>query len=427
MKPCVEKLPNTTNTASSMLIKGILLSLALWAIISTLSLGVPDEPGEGNLYIHQARAFLNGRLDLDKQYHDVAVYNERYYCPFPPFPAVLLLPFVAFFDLTSSNITFISLALTILSAIMMVRIFDKLEINSNYIRWLTAAFIFGTGYWLCVSRGSYGVWHFAHIVSVTCLFFAINEVFGRNRGIITGMFLGLSFLSRQLTIFAIFFLFVAMLHNLNPQSNRKKIANIAAFAFAVALCVSVYLAFNWLRFGNIFDTGYSYINLKGFLELRRESFGKFSLFYVPFNFINMFVQGFHMDFKGGFYMWDMKMDRFGTSLTFASPFIFVALRALSQKKKLILSAWVSICLMLICMLLYYNNGYSQVNAQRFTLDFMPILIVLVALGTKRFPESIWKTAVAYSIFLNFLALFLIPLIVNVVNMMVDKSKFLVPV
>lgn len=410
-----------------MLIRGSLLSLALWAIISTLSLGVPNKPPEGNLYIHQARAFLNGRLDVDKQYCDVAVYNGRYYSPFPPFPAVVLLPFVALFGLTSSNITFISLAMTILNAILMARIFGKLDINSNYIKWLTAAFIFGTGYWLCISRGSYGVWHFAHIVSVTCLFFAINEVFGRNRGILTGMFLGLSFLSRQLTIFAIFFLFVAMLHNPNPLSNRKKIINIASFVFASALCVSVYLAFNWLRFGNIFDTGYSYIHLRWLLKLRHETFGTFSLFYVPFNFINMFLQGFHMDFRSGFYLWDMKMDRFGTSLTFASPFIFVAIRALSQKKKLILSAWVSICLMLICMLFYYNNGYSQVNTQRFTLDFMPILIVLIALGTKRFSEPIWKTAVAYSIFLNFLALFLIPLIVNVVNMMVDKSKFLVPV
>jgi len=60
--------------------------------------------------------------------------------------------------------------------------------------------------------------------------------------------------------------------------------------------------------------------------------------------------------------------------------------------------------MIIHTLLYYNNGYVQANTQRFSLDFLPIIIILVALSIKSIPENLWKASVVYSIILNVLAL-----------------------
>jgi hypothetical protein len=60
------------------------------------------------------------------------------------------------------------------------------------------------------------------------------------------------------------------------------------------------------------------------------------------------------------------------------------------------------------MMFYYNNGLVQKNVQRFSLDFFSILILLIALGVKQEKGRLWKVAIVYSVFLNFLALFTIP-------------------
>ena len=60
------------------------------------------------------------------------------------------------------------------------------------------------------------------------------------------------------------------------------------------------------------------------------------------------------------------------------------------------------------MMLYYNNGWNQYNCQRFTMDFMPVLMLLVALGINRAKSNLWKYAISYSIVLNILAYVVVP-------------------
>ena len=49
----------------------------------------------------------------------------------------------------------------------------------------------------------------------------------------------------------------------------------------------------------------------------------------------------------------------------------------------------------------------QENGIRYALDFIPMLMVLVALGIQRVESKIWKAAIVYSISLNLLAFSLI--------------------
>jgi hypothetical protein len=46
----------------------------------------------------------------------------------------------------------------------------------------------------------------------------------------------------------------------------------------------------------------------------------------------------------------------------------------------------------------------QTNTQRFTLDFIPVLILLVAYGIQRARTQLWKVAAVYAVALNFVAL-----------------------
>ena len=104
--------------------------------------------GQRNLYVHQAKAFLSGKLNIQERLHDVSIYKGKNYVPFPPFPAVLLMPCVALFESVSPIL--IALILTFLNVYIFVRLLKKLNIEHEAIPWLVLAFFCGTGYWLAV-------------------------------------------------------------------------------------------------------------------------------------------------------------------------------------------------------------------------------------------------------------------------------------
>ncbi|MCL4560633.1 MAG: glycosyl transferase family 39 [Chloroflexi bacterium] len=348
---------------------------------------------------------------------DIAIYNQHYYVVFPPFPALVLLPFVALTGIENTRPMLVAIALTLLNFYLFTSILKKVGAQKQTIPWLVAAFFLGTGYWLelCWSTT---VWHFAEIVAITCLLLALNEAFGKARGVLVGFFLGMAVLSRQNTIFSLIFLCIILWRVSYPSAqNKNRLLNQFGMFAALGIWGIFYLYLNWSRFGNIFDTGYAYIlTAPGFLQERLARYGLFNIVYIPFNFIYLFLQGFQVQFDpANSYLSITNTSLFGTSLTFASPFLLIAFFA-KWEKKYLRAAWVSIGCTLVLMLLYYNNGWWQLNAQRFTLDFMPILILLVAFGMQHVDKRIVQAAIGYSVALNIIALFIVPLVVILTNL-----------
>lgn len=274
--------------------------------------------------------------------------------------------------------------------------------------WLLAGFFLGTAYTTSLFQ-TYESWHYAHIVAVTCLLLAVYEVLGKGRAVLVGLCCGLAFLSRHLCIYAIIFLAAMLWQRRRNVAATTRIIHLLALAVPVGLCVAIYLYLNWLRFGDPLDTGYSHLPLEGFLQERAAQYGLFHPAYVPFNLVHMFFQGFHISFAPPTFLSVEGLDPFGTSITFASPFVFFAVLARWDRPRL-WAAWLSIALPILHVAFYHNNGFRQANAQRFVLDFLPILIVLVALGIRRVKPHWWKAAIGYSIALNVLALFLVSIL-----------------
>jgi hypothetical protein len=365
--------------------------------------------GVKNIHVYQALGLLQGHVYLPfsdpGRIFDIAFVNGRYQCPFPPFPALLLLPFVWIFG-ESTRVVPLSLALTLLNVLVLTRLLQKLAVESRVIPWILAAFFLGSAYWAEV-RGSVNGSSFSHIVAVSGILLALNEAFGKGRGILIGFFLGMAFLSRQLSIYSAILLTAAIYQNPRFSSMGQRIRSLLAFGSSFSVAVGVYLVFNWLRFGDPLDTGYSkWILTDPFMIERWKHFGSFHPQYFFHNFVYMFIQGFHLEFSPPMYLDKPRLDPFGTSLTFASPFVFFAFRA-RWTKFLLRAAWLSITLCVLHALFYFGNGYVQENSIRYALDFFPLLIILVALGIKNMQEKIWKAAIAYSIGLNLLALSLI--------------------
>jgi hypothetical protein len=374
---------------------------------------VANNHGTANLYAQQAHAFLHGHLAVDVPLFDSARFQGRIFVPFPPLPAVLLMPVVAVFGLERTNGALLAALLTLVNIAIAHRLLRRLGVVLADRIWLLSAFFFGTGYWYLVVSSGY-VWFWAQVVAVTCLLLAVTEAWDRGRGQWVGLALAGAFLSRQLTILT----GVALAWRLwihpafaLPAARRR---NLAAFVASTSAGVATYLVFNYMRFGNPFDTGYGHIPLMEVFHERSVRHGLISAAYIPFNLIYLLFQGFHVDFNspaklGGV----ITPDSLGTSLLGASPFVVLALFAAPAGGAL-RAIWASVAAIATIQLLYINNGASQINTQRFTMDFMPLLLVLIAMGMRREGErdrvGLWRGTISYAVLLNVLLLVLLPVL-----------------
>lgn len=369
--------------------------------------------GATNLYAYQAESFLHGDFAIQekptKLPGETIEYHGHIYSPFPPFPAILLTPFVAIFGKQEIKIYWITIIMAICTSFILYRILLKFELTPTAIHWILAGFFLGTGYWQ-IFRSSEWVWMFAQITAVLFAFLAIHEALHTGRGWLTGFWLGAAFLSRQLSIFLSPFLLI--LHWKNEE-NQNRTANIAGFIATTSLSVVLYMGFNYYRF-HTFGSGYELMNYSSFggpgnfLGERVGQYGVFNTAYFLFNAYYMFIQGYHIDFTGETMLTYGGLSQFGTSLLMASPFVIAAFRARGDKL-ILFGAWSTVLSALVISLFYHNNGYIQYNTQRFSLDFLPALILLVALGFKNSSEDLrtyWKGMIVYAILLNILTNFL---------------------
>jgi len=338
---------------------------------------------------------------------DLIFYQDKYYLPYPPAPAFLLIPFVLM-SKGPINCVFIAVILGFLSILLLYSIFIRLSIPPRQILWLIFGFTFGTSYWF-VLLSAHHVYGFAEMVSVAAVLLALNELLGKRRSILMGLFITIAFLSRQFTIIIGVFI-IGYLFNqyaLTPKQKNLKTLWKKAFLFCTTVGVGVvlYCLYNYTRFQNPLDTGYSHINFLGVLKERVNQYGVFSPHYVLYNIYNYLFKGFNIDFQGKMMLQIKDVDLFGSALLVSSPFLVASFKSTWDKIPKVV-AWVSIALIFTGLLFYHNNGKDQVNACRFTLDFLPLMIVLTALGIKNIPSWLFKGLVSYSVILNAIALFI---------------------
>ena len=328
-------------------------------------------------------------------------YQGNYYLPYPPLPSLLLMPFVALFGVYQVNTVAIATIMACISLYLIFKIFSRLQIAQDYINWLILALIFGTGYWYALFT-SHHVYAFAHITSFLFQFLLINEILGKKRWWLIGIYIGCTFLTRQFTIFYVAFALGYMIYLHLNQIEKIKAKDVLSLVATTGFFVGIYLFYNYARFGNAFDTGYKNIIFIGILKERVNAYGVFNIRYFLFNLYSFLIKGFNIEFEGKTYLQIKDMDLWGTSLLSASPFLVASLKA-KWPKILKLSAWVSILLILVGQLFYHNNGFHQINTSRFSLDFLPLLFVLTALGANSIPKWLFKGMIIYAVLLNLIS------------------------
>jgi len=378
-------------TARRVIIIG-LLTLAALAFVGVLGLAILREAPGTNSYALMADGWLHGRLDVAGKCFDsdCATFNGLNYVIFPPVPGVIALPFVALFGVDFHHFLPLTILAFALTGYLWFRIAVAQTAGSRDITTLIVMLILFASPLFFVTLRSDHVWFYAQswgfLFSTAALYFAII----RKNALLTGLFIGLAFLSRQMTILYVPFLYVMLLDEGTPwlRIDGKAILRVAKLMAFPIIAVAIYFAYNDMRFGSPLETGYAYIfpfagehrSTAGFIALRVHDIGLFSRAYLLFNFIYMFIAGPHVEFANTYLTQMTGFDANGASIFLVTPALLFAFLARWDR-----AFWFGLatCAVILGLtLLYHSNGYSQYSAQRYALDWLPVLMIFVARGVK---------------------------------------------
>jgi hypothetical protein len=350
--------------------------LAIYGLTAGVSLGRHSLAPH---FVYLAESFLHGHLDLvhvpDPPY-DLTSFEGRWYVSFPPLPALLMLPLVAVRGLAVSDIAF-SVAVGALSVSLFYVLLARLKIRDwGSGLWLCVLLGLGTPLWYCAALGS--VWYTAHVVAITCLCLYALEVVGQNRPVWAGLWLGLGFLARVPVLLAFP---LSLVPGIQRARNGREAVRISfLFALGTAPALLGQAGYNWARFGNPLEFGYRWMNSPGPLLERQAAWGQFDLHFLPENLYTLLVRPPLVSAAP----LRVTPDPWGMGLLLTCPALLLGLRGtlveVGRVRSLRLGSWLAVALVAVPSLLYFNTGSYQFG-YRFALDWLPLGVLLVALGT----------------------------------------------
>jgi hypothetical protein len=340
--------------------------------------------------------------------------------PFPPLPALLLVPFVALVGLDVDD----QLLFTGLAAIDVAIcwwMIGRLRVSGAVRVVTTVFFAFGTAFWYTAQNTT--TWYQAHIVAVGLTMLAVGlaleadgsvrSVGGRlamdRRGFAIGLLFGLATTARLTVILAApFFMLVG------PGGGWWRRA--WSVGVGAAIPVGALLVYNVVTTGHLFHPAYDHLYQ---LEARAYTTLGYRLEwaaedprYLPQNLAIMLLSGPDV-------LPDHLRDTLGTidrplctapgatrglfdvscpialprdtgmSVLLTSPALLLAIPAFLDRgrRRIVLAATLAILLVSIANLMHFSQGWVQFG-YRFANDTVPFALVLVAIGTSRLVDRV---------------------------------------
>lgn len=421
------------------------LVVGLGVVLACLALYQLTRPAHQVVYNHfawQAEAWLDGELSIrypviesadgpgNAYFNDVIpVVDEtgtrtgRGMIPFPPLPAVVLLPFVALFGLAVDQV-FLAIVIGALDVAVAFWLLGRLPVRPAVRNLLTVFLGAGTVLWYAASLGS--TWYFAHVVALGLTLAAValaldaeDHEAGRDRAsprpfldarqVAAGVLLGLAATSRLTVAFGIPFLLLV-------GGGGSWWRRGASAAVGVALPVLGLLAYNLAATGSLFNPVYEALyryEVLAYPELGyNAAWSLQDIRYIPQN-LGIMLFGLpdimppcgagvpREPWSAEACSWVVP-DQRGTSLLLTSPAYLLVLPALALlRDRRVAGALLAALAIALVNLMHFSQGWVQFG-YRFSLDFAPFLLVALALGTERLlgPRGVpraGRTAVAVAL------------------------------
>jgi hypothetical protein len=348
-----------------------------------------------NHYALLAASWLHGRLDLGgpapayTQNNDFALYQGKWFVAFPPFPAVILLPFVwAVGSPERLRDGAIWLWLAGLGPAVLFLVLEKLRRLGSERSELTnlalaATFAFGTVYFFTAVQGS--VWFAAEVVGVVLTCFYLLFALDAERPVLAGLMIGLCFATRGPPIAVGGLLFV---HEALRKKDRRA---LAWFVAPILPILALTLWHNHARFGSAFESGYRYLSIAW--KARIDTWGLFSYHYLARNLGVVLTSLPYASARPPY----LQVNTHGLALWVTTP---IYLWLLWPRRTT--GVWKPLAVVALAMagwsLFYQNSGWQQFG-YRFSDDYAPYLFALLASGGIRLGRAFW-TAAALGVAVN---------------------------
>jgi hypothetical protein len=429
-------------------------SLLVGAGLIALALAAYWLPGSDRFYNHfvwQALAFLDGRAAIDwpveggfpqgnAWMQDVYPLRELTgdpsttgaLLPFPPLPAILLMPFVAVWGL-ATDIRAISVVLGAVNVGLAWWALGRLEITRRVRLATTIFFGFGTVFWYAAQLGT--TWFFAHVAAITFVLLAVGVALGSDpeaddevedapspaglatslvevlrrpldlidrRQFLAGLLFGIACTARLTVAFgAPLFMLVG---GGGSWARRSISAGIGA-----AIPVTLLLLYNLASTGHLFHPGYEHqyqLEAAGYPSLGyHPDWAIEDVRYLPQNVEILFLSmpavlpDETQNSVGGREPLCMTpgaerglFDRdcplliprdIGTSILLTSPAFLLLVPALRRgRSRLVAGAFLAVMAIALVNLMHFSQGWVQFG-YRFSNDFVVFALPLVAAGMTR--------------------------------------------
>jgi len=331
-----------------------------------------------------AERALSGHLDLAalKGSVDTVEIGGRYYLAIGPLQLLAYIPFAAVPDLRLVGGYATGLLFGIPAAWLALPLARAYGARGAAAYWIAAFTAFGSLlFWVSVFGNEY---YLAHAESFLALTLFLIEWAGKRRPVLLGVCLGVSFLARPTTILAAipFGLYLIWTRR---RELRAMARGAVAFGLPIAGAIAFYGWFNWVRFGSPFESGYSISLLTLHSLQERRAQGLFSIVHIPENFRLAFLTLPDRISQFPFF----SASKYGMSMLLVSPALLTSLWAGFRDRTARL-LWIATVLVAVPVFLYYGGGYIQYGF-RYSLDFTPFLVALMAIGSHRWigwPEKL---------------------------------------
>lgn len=387
----------TSAPSDSMVCTLLIASACVFYCLIADCAGVLGVPSKANYFARLADAFNHGSLALRMdggQVHDLISFKGRLFLYWPPLPAIVMMPLVYIWgtELHDAWIVATVGGLNVgLSFLIARTAWNGVVLSQLRAVVLALTFAFGSVHMPLAS--SSGVWATSQIVSYFFLSGSLLLVL-RKESLSACLCAGalaacacLCRLSMMGGVIGIACLIVIRGSEEFPQHRAKR---LLAFAAPLATCALLYLIYNAARFGSPLETGYRYHLFAPRFVSDVSQYGMFSLHYV---WTNIWYHYLAYPFLPG--VADLTE---GASLFLMTPLYFAAFqswrsRAFDMRTAALL---LGIVLTALPSLPLFGTGWIQIGP-RYTLDYTPLLLVLVGVGIRTWPRPLLYIAALVSI------------------------------
>lgn len=269
--------------------------------------------------------------------------------------------------------------LNILNLFLLFRIAKKLSDNFTNSIIISFAILFSTAY-LGIALTPWA-WYYAQVVGFSLILLALESYFFNRSWIIVGTFIALAYATRVSLIFAAIFFVFNLLYSELPK--RIKYKRLVMLITPIIISMILLGFYNYARFGNPLETGYSIAYLEGPVTANR-AVGVWSLSHFPRNLYSMFLKMPDPIFSPGTEIMQfpyLRIDGSGLSILFTSS-IFIWILFSNWKELKVRFAGITVLAIIFAICGSFTNGSWQYGS-RYAIDYYPFLFIIIIYSFKK--------------------------------------------